>query len=34
LIPFVQVIYPFYVIFFGLVAQKKSDYIWKGRKLN
>jgi cellulose synthase/poly-beta-1,6-N-acetylglucosamine synthase-like glycosyltransferase len=34
LIPFVQIIYPFYVIFFGLVAQKKSDYIWKGRKLS
>ena len=34
LIPLVQIIYPFYVIFFGLVAQKKSDYIWKGRKLS
>lgn len=34
LIPFVQIIYPFYVIFFGLVAQKKSDYLWKGRKLS
>ncbi len=33
LIPFVQVIYPFYVVFFGIVAQDKSEYIWKGRKL-
>jgi glycosyltransferase involved in cell wall biosynthesis len=34
LIPFVQIIYPLYVVFFGLVAQGKSEYIWKGRKLN
>ena len=33
LIPFVQLIYPFYVSFFGLVAQGKNEYIWKGRKL-
>jgi cellulose synthase/poly-beta-1,6-N-acetylglucosamine synthase-like glycosyltransferase len=33
LIPFIQIIYPFYVVFFGLVAQGKSEYIWKGRKL-
>ncbi len=33
LIPFVQIIYPLYVVFFGLVAQKQGEYIWKGRKL-
>lgn len=33
LIPFVQLIYPLYVSFFGLVAQGKNEYIWKGRKL-
>ena len=33
LIPFVQIVYPFYVIFFGIVAQGKSEYMWKGRKL-
>ena len=33
LIPFVQVIYPLYVVFFGLVAQKQGEYVWKGRKL-
>jgi glycosyltransferase involved in cell wall biosynthesis len=33
LIPFVQIIYPFYVVFFGLVAQNKTEYTWKGRKL-
>ncbi|AFK02368.1 glycosyl transferase family 2 [Emticicia oligotrophica DSM 17448] len=33
LIPIVQIIYPFYVVFFGLIAQKQSDYIWKGRQL-
>jgi glycosyltransferase involved in cell wall biosynthesis len=32
-IPFVQIIYPLYVVFFGLVAQKQGEYIWKGRKL-
>ncbi len=31
-IPFVQLIYPFYVCFFGLLAQGKG-YQWKGRKL-
>jgi cellulose synthase/poly-beta-1,6-N-acetylglucosamine synthase-like glycosyltransferase len=31
-IPFVQIIYPFYVIFFGLIAQGKG-YEWKGREL-
>ena len=34
LIPFVQIIYPFYVTFFGIIAQGKNDYIWKGRKLS
>ncbi len=33
LIPFVQIIYPLYVVFFGLVAQKQGEYIWKGRNL-
>lgn len=33
LIPFVQIVYPFYVVFFGLVAQKQGEYVWKGRKL-
>ncbi len=33
LIPFVQIIYPLYVTFFGLVAQGKNEYFWKGRKL-
>jgi cellulose synthase/poly-beta-1,6-N-acetylglucosamine synthase-like glycosyltransferase len=31
-IPVTQMIYPFYVCFFGLVAQS-SQYEWKGRKL-
>lgn len=31
-IPIVQLIYPFYVVFFGLLAQGKG-YRWKGRKL-
>lgn len=31
-IPLTQCIYPFYVVFFGLVAQGKG-YQWKGRKL-
>jgi cellulose synthase/poly-beta-1,6-N-acetylglucosamine synthase-like glycosyltransferase len=33
LIPFVQIIYPLYVVFFGLVAQKQGEYVWKGRNL-
>lgn len=33
LIPFVQLVYPLYVVFFGLIAQKKDEYVWKGRKL-
>ncbi|WP_420148239.1 glycosyltransferase family 2 protein [Spirosoma sp.] len=32
-IPLTQLIYPLYVVFFGLAAQRKG-YIWKGRKLN
>jgi cellulose synthase/poly-beta-1,6-N-acetylglucosamine synthase-like glycosyltransferase len=32
-IPFIQMIYPFYVVFFGLIAQGKG-YNWKGRKLS
>ncbi len=31
-IPLVQVFYPFYVIFFGLVGQRPT-YLWKGREL-
>lgn len=31
-IPVVQIIYPFYVVFFGLAGQSKS-YHWKGREL-
>ena len=31
-IPIVQIFYPFYVIFFGLISQGKG-YQWKGRKL-
>ncbi|TKT92574.1 glycosyltransferase [Dyadobacter frigoris] len=31
-IPFTQVLYPFYVCFFGLIVQK-PEYEWKGRKL-
>lgn len=33
LIPFIQIIYPCYVTFFGLIAQGKNEYVWKGRKL-
>ena len=32
-IPLVQLIYPFYVTFFGLAVQKPT-YVWKGRKLS
>ena len=32
-IPLVQIIYPFYVVFFGLISQGKG-YNWKGRKLS
>ncbi|MCU0468260.1 MAG: glycosyltransferase [Arcicella sp.] len=32
-IPIIQLCYPFYVVFFGLVAQGKG-YVWKGRKLS
>jgi cellulose synthase/poly-beta-1,6-N-acetylglucosamine synthase-like glycosyltransferase len=31
-IPIIQIFYPFYVIFFGLISQVKG-YEWKGRKL-
>jgi len=31
-IPAIQFIYPFYVVFFGVIAQRKG-YEWKGRKL-
>jgi cellulose synthase/poly-beta-1,6-N-acetylglucosamine synthase-like glycosyltransferase len=32
LIPIIQIFYPFYVVFFGLISQGKG-YEWKGRKL-
>ena len=32
-IPWVQLVYPFYVLFFGIIAQKKSSYIWKDRSM-
>ena len=32
-IPIIQLFYPFYVVFFGLIAQGKG-YHWKGRKLS
>lgn len=32
-IPIVQIIYPFYVVFFGIISQGKG-YNWKGRKLS
>ena len=32
-IPLTQLVYPFYVVFFGLAAQAKG-YRWKGRSLN
>jgi cellulose synthase/poly-beta-1,6-N-acetylglucosamine synthase-like glycosyltransferase len=31
-IPITQLVYPFYVLFFGLAAQKKG-FVWKGRAL-
>ena len=31
-VPIIQILYPFYVVFFGLLAQGKG-YEWKGRKL-
>lgn len=31
-IPIIQIFYPLYVVFFGLISQGK-DYEWKGRKL-
>lgn len=33
-IPLVQIIYPFYVLLFGLVSLKKKPYTWKDRKLS
>ena len=33
LIPIIQLFYPFYVVFFGLISQGKG-YEWKGRKLS
>ncbi|MBO0936990.1 glycosyltransferase [Fibrella sp. HMF5335] len=32
-IPLTQWLYPFYVVFFGLAAQRRG-FVWKGRKLN
>mgnify|MGYP005983957295 CR=1 FL=1 len=33
-IPLVQIIYPLYVLLFGLVSLKKKPYTWKDRKLS
>lgn len=33
LLPIIQIFYPFYVVFFGLLSQRKG-YEWKGRKLS
>ncbi|WP_162628110.1 glycosyltransferase [Arcticibacterium luteifluviistationis] len=33
-IPIVQIIYPFYVLLFGLVSLNKKSYTWKDRKLS
>ena len=33
-IPFVQLIYPFYVVFFGLTSLGKRSFIWKNRDLS
>jgi hypothetical protein len=32
-IPLTQLVYPLYVLFFGLAAQRPG-FVWKGRKLN
>ena len=32
-IPVIQIIYPFYVVFFGIIAQFNQKYSWKGRIL-
>ncbi len=32
-IPLTQLIYPFYVVFFGLIVQGSGTYAWKGRQL-
>jgi cellulose synthase/poly-beta-1,6-N-acetylglucosamine synthase-like glycosyltransferase len=34
IIPFVQLIYPFYVVFFGFTSLLKRNYNWKNRELN
>ncbi len=33
-IPFLQLIYPFYVALFAIVSLKKSKFVWKERELN
>ncbi|MGR3809054.1 glycosyltransferase [Jiulongibacter sp. NS-SX5] len=33
LVPFLQIIYPFYVVLFGLSSFDKKSYSWKNRKL-
>lgn len=32
-IPFTQMIYPFYAVFFGLISLIPTNYTWKGRRL-
>ncbi len=34
LIPILQILYPFYVVFFGLLSLKKNKYVWKERELS
>ncbi|MFT4733449.1 MAG: cellulose synthase/poly-beta-1,6-N-acetylglucosamine synthase-like glycosyltransferase [Arcticibacterium sp.] len=34
LIPLLQIIYPMYVVFFGLLSLKKNKYVWKERALS
>lgn len=33
-IPLLQVVYPFYVVFFALYSLFEKSFVWKGRKLN
>jgi cellulose synthase/poly-beta-1,6-N-acetylglucosamine synthase-like glycosyltransferase len=34
LVPILQLIYPFYVVLFGLVSLKQNSYVWKERQLH
>jgi cellulose synthase/poly-beta-1,6-N-acetylglucosamine synthase-like glycosyltransferase len=33
IVPLLQLIYPFYVVLFGLVSLKRNTYVWKDRQL-